>query len=593
MADQEEFEAQISFVYHCNENDVLNESQTTSEEQYNSDDTALVVACTNGFVDVVKWIVYNTGAKINNNKDDVVTLGNTPLTAACRWGHLEIVQFLILTAEADVNAVDQWHSHSLLSACRFAHKSISQYLLLNCTDNKKYDSRENERFAEYLKRPRQIIDVDRQDLWGNTSLHYVIWCCKNNGVTSLHGACMCGDDKKVCNILFASNLSYESENCALNAQTNRGNTPLHLACKYRHKNIAALLIMVGADINIRNEPQKTPLGIAKKLNFFEFIPIFDSSLKIPTLNPQIALKTWSQAFFNTFYTQLLIEFWKPILALVTVARRGQINKLSSLASKCNDYQLRRALCLFIHRRPEIGAKKTTVAGVIDYLLNEKSVDANYSDHNYSPLTLACYMGRLDVVESFHNNRNCVINELSKKKTTVDKVGRTPLLSACSNAQFSVAKYIITKMVKIDINYCNEYGCSAFHQILSCEIKKGFTELHMRCQLGNAADMDDIYFSTRNVNARDAVGNTPLHVACRRGDSDIVRVLLQQRADLFLINDEGMIPIEVAMTYKYQQVVALLDDQLTKMHFASSEVNLQNTPKTSSATKKNHRQRKRK
>ena len=50
----------------------------------------------------------------------------------------------------------------------------------------------------------------------------------------------------------------------VNAKNTSGQTPLHYATFYGHKEIAELLIAKGADVNAKNDNGRTPLDLAKR-----------------------------------------------------------------------------------------------------------------------------------------------------------------------------------------------------------------------------------------------------------------------------------------------------------------------------------------
>jgi ankyrin repeat protein len=57
----------------------------------------------------------------------------------------------------------------------------------------------------------------------------------------------------------------------INAQTQKGNTPLHLALLFGNIDVAELLLGHGVDVNARNNADSTPLHLAlcKKMGEFE------------------------------------------------------------------------------------------------------------------------------------------------------------------------------------------------------------------------------------------------------------------------------------------------------------------------------------
>ena len=64
----------------------------------------------------------------------------------------------------------------------------------------------------------------------------------------------------------------------VNAKTNQGWIPLHLAALGGHKEIVELLISKGADVNAKNDVGHTPLDWAKQL-FDDYTPEAKAAIK--------------------------------------------------------------------------------------------------------------------------------------------------------------------------------------------------------------------------------------------------------------------------------------------------------------------------
>lgn len=87
----------------------------------------------------------------------------------------------------------------------------------------------------------------------------------------------------------------------------------------------------------------------------------------------------------------------------------------------------------------------------------KNMDLNYIeefkhiplDNRISPLILACYLGRLEIVKLLLLNPQINIDKGS------DDLGFTPLSAACMSGFFELAEYLIRKGV--DVNKKNSLG----------------------------------------------------------------------------------------------------------------------------------------
>ncbi|KAJ3750528.1 ankyrin repeat-containing domain protein [Lentinula detonsa] len=61
----------------------------------------------------------------------------------------------------------------------------------------------------------------------------------------------------------------------------------------------------------------------------------------------------------------------------------------------------------------------------------------------------------------------------------------------------------------------------------------------------------------DINALDEFGYTPLHLACDRGNTEIVRFLLSKGADSSIKDSDGMTPLELAQTAGHEKIAQLL------------------------------------
>ena len=195
---------------------------------------AVIESCLWGHLDVVKWFMEHTVADVNYKSK--VWPYNTPLIAACFDDHLDIVKYLVETCSADVNLPNSGGYTSLTMACRKVNMSVSMYLLCEVSD----------------------LNVIIADSDGNTALHLAVWCSKDRGCTQLHKAC----GGIFSNVTWVLKLVYVRGH-KINVQDNRGNTPLHWACRNGYSDIVETLMLAGADETITNDEGKTPAQVAE------------------------------------------------------------------------------------------------------------------------------------------------------------------------------------------------------------------------------------------------------------------------------------------------------------------------------------------
>ena len=74
-------------------------------------------------------------------------------------------------------------------------------------------------------------------------------------------------------------------------------------------------------------------------------------------------------------------------------------------------------------------------------------------------------------------------------------------------------------------------------------------IHSAVRHGRAGEVEALLVACE-VDAKDAHGNTPLHIACQNGHMDLARLLLAWQASLNVRNDAGNTPLHYAFGFMY-------------------------------------------
>lgn len=180
--------------------------------------TPLVIACRNGHYDVAEYLIERCKADIEQpgsvTFDGETIEGAPPLWCAAAAGHLPLVKLLV-RAGANVNSTTRTHSTPLRAACFDGHYDIVKFLVENGADIEIANRHGHTclmiacykghiRIAKYLLSLN--ADVNRKSVKGNTALHD---CAESGSLHILkmllgHGATMDVDSYGMTPLLAAS-----------------------------------------------------------------------------------------------------------------------------------------------------------------------------------------------------------------------------------------------------------------------------------------------------------------------------------------------------------------------------------------------------
>ena len=182
----------------------------------------------------------------------------------------------------------------------------------------------------------------------------------------------------------------------------------------------------------------------------------------------------------------------------------------------------------------------------DYMINEilKYVNndtiVNVNKDNLSTLILACFRGRIDVVEILLKIIN--INEVNEKS----KTGISPLITACFFGYPNIVEKLLSKE-GIDVNV----------------LKDGETVLMMACSNGHTDIVKMLLLKEGiNVNAQNKNGETALMMDCsnEHKHTEIVEMLLNMKKDIIDVNtqkNDGETALMMACCNRHTEIVKML------------------------------------
>ncbi|CAB0030028.1 unnamed protein product [Trichogramma brassicae] len=431
--------------------------------------------------------------------------GCTPLQAAILKGNANLVE-LLLRKNAGPNSLNKNGETALHKICEANLDDLTVEMLFEICDEKK-----------------QSMQVDALDKMGKTPLHVAIKNGKiklveilmrrganpnladKNGFTPLHIVCQSKyDDVDLLKMLFEAADKFNKP-LQVDARDKSNCTPLHLALNCGHEQIAEWLLRKGADLNLANAEGSTPLHLisAGKMDYVDLL----------------------KAFFEISDEQT---------RTVKVDARDNEGKTP----------LHYAIS---HRHKKVFE-----------LLLRRNADANVFDNYGSTALHTICMVNDD------NGWAKMLFEISEEMNglvQIDARGMcdfTPLHHALVKEELRpVAELLLRK--------------GAATNLVDWE---GFTPLHTVCKYADDEDRVRMLIDISNeenkpleVDARDKLGRTPLHLALARGNGQVVKYLLKLGADPNLADKSGFSPLHVVSKDLYDDAAFL-----TLFCDASKEVN---------------------
>jgi ankyrin repeat protein len=247
--------------------------------------TMLHILAKNGRLEFCKFLIEEKGA----NVDATDKLLRTPLHWAIIEGHTDVVCYL-LNKNAKCNIIDKDGNTPLHLAAIKEQPDILQILVRCGADvTKQNNNLETPLFRAIYKNCWQnaqfLLPLNRG---GN------ITAVSSNGATLLHMAVLRNNFDIVEKLLERSDINVNSRT------SNQKQTPLHLAITNRNLAIVKILLEKGAEVDIRNLNEETPLQLAvtlknideaERLRIVEYLAEYCATVKIAPGSPlQLALE---------------------------------------------------------------------------------------------------------------------------------------------------------------------------------------------------------------------------------------------------------------------------------------------------------------
>uniref|UniRef100_A0ABD2WWG8 Uncharacterized protein n=1 Tax=Trichogramma kaykai TaxID=54128 RepID=A0ABD2WWG8_9HYME len=481
--------------------------------------------------------------------------GNTPLHLALFKGHGKLAKVLLKNG-ADPNILDS-------KGLRPLH-----YLFVNS-----YEDDFLELFFELSGRELRL-QLKARDCLGCSPLHWAVisgskkmfeLLLKNgadpnlaskNGDTPLHLICDEQEDNddfdKMTMLFELSDDDYKP--LRVNAQDERRKTPLIVAVTNGCVKAAEFLLKRGADPNLADEKQLTPLHIIcyrsngrLATTFFRINDEFNQTVQIDARDNE-GRTALHAAIFNGNINLVHI-----LLSRGASPNSADKNGFTPLHFVCQreDDNVYLARTFFeigekfnkpvrIDSRDEDGNTPLHMAihkdhvNLVGFLLRRGANPNSPNKDGETPLHRICEANIDDLaVEMLF--KICDEKHQSMQVDAQDKMGQTPLHAAITKGNMKLVEILMRRGA--NPNLATNIGSTPLHY--SCKRDVDEDELMKRFfEIG--VDVNNLV----QVDPRDKSGNTPLHWAMKRGHKSMAELVLRKGADPHSTNDKGETPLHI-------------------------------------------------
>ncbi|XP_032885049.1 ankyrin-1-like [Amblyraja radiata] len=547
-----------------------------------SNETLLHIASSHGHVRIIEYLL-NKGAKleVRDNK------GQSPLHRAAEKGHTAAVQAL-LQAGAHIYALDTESRTPLHLASQNNCFPIVKLLL---KEEAKIDKR-NKSFLHLaaIKDESKIAEillkygaaVDTKDMKNRTPLIHAISMGHLRTVKVLLEA-----GAKVGLDMFDAALNGNNQSLiTLILQHASGISPtilvnaLFKAVQKNHHRTLDILIEQGIDTNTRNGMQYTPLLLAAELGHAESVKVLitkGAHLDERTPNMNSALHLAAQTG-SLSVAKLLIDKGMDVniigcdgqtpLHIASFHNQPSIiEALIRAGSKVN--AITKEAITPLHIASQRGNRET-----VECLLQNKA-DVNAKDRLMrTPLHMAAVIGDAFVAELLLSSQ--------ADPNAVNKEKKTPLHLAANEGHLDFVSTMLSRRAKcaakdMDGNTPMHYAASKSHSIVvkalllagkskNIDDKNIWrkTPLHLASEHSDEGLVELLLINGASINALDNVKDTPLHCACKSGNINTARKLINwsdgEKPKFHSTNSLKKTPLQVSEsgdTDNHQQIAILL------------------------------------
>uniref|UniRef100_A0A1A8V4Z9 Ankyrin 3b n=1 Tax=Nothobranchius furzeri TaxID=105023 RepID=A0A1A8V4Z9_NOTFU len=384
-----------------------------------------------------------------------------------------------------------------------------------------------------------------------------------SGLTPIHVAAFMGHENIVHQLI--------NHGASPNTSNVRGETALHMAARAGQSDVVQYLVQNGARVDAKAKDDQTPLHISSRLGKHDIVQQLLANGACP------------DAMTNSGYTPLHLaarEGHRDIAAalLDRGACLGATTKKGftplHVAAKYGKIEVANLL-LQKNALPDAAGKSGLtplhVAAHYDnqkvaLLLLKQGASPHASAKNgYTPLHIAAKKNQMEITTT--------LLEYGASTSAVTRQGITPLHLAAQEGNVDIVTLLLAR--DAPVNMGNKSGLTPLHlaaqedkvnvaevlvnheAVIDPETKLGYTPLHVACHYGNVKMVNFLLKNQAKVNAKTKNGYTPLHQAAQQGHTHIINLLLHHGASPNELTANGNSALSIARRLGYISVVDTL------------------------------------
>ena len=512
--------------------------------------TPIHIAALYGELDIVRLLVEEFGCNVNSRNEQ----GRMPLHAASAGGHSETVSVLILQFGCNPMSKDGCGYTPLHHAAEIGHVETVSMLVseYGCNPIDKNDSGNTPLHIACMKGHCDVIKFFVSECGCSPSVR------GHNGMTCMHSACQGGHVEAISMLIsvFGYDPIYKDDH---------GNLPVYTAAKNGHSNVVKLLLNeFSCDINSVGGYKRTLLHGACLSGNVDTVRMLISEFGCDPMAKDICsimpLHLSSVKGHNNVLKLLVRDYdcsvnakgWKGRSTLHFACEQGRSKTVHMLISEfgCDPMGKDKYGNTSLHI-----ATKNGQMDIITLLISEYGCSINARERNgMTPLHMACCCNQMASAKLLLSKFHC--NAEAK-----DNFGNTPLHVACRNKVVNVVHMLISEF-NVNTSAINDSSLSPLDIAASVGSNEVIKELadHMDIKghpsvLQNALKNEhwDTVCMLIEEFSLDPSGNwdsrtsTPLHLACKKKDLDIVHKLIKEYCVKTMAVDKNLLtPFEIAV-----------------------------------------------